>query len=88
MSPLKLNLCLHYYSSPEDDEWLTSGAPCVDDTYLDLERDGLIKRTGNPDGPHWTRTEKLDAFCWMLEQTPLPENPWCDPRTGQKVTRK
>lgn len=90
MTPLKLGICLHYYTSPEDHEWLDSGAPIVPLTFVELVEDGLLvdRIMEREEGQsRYKRTEKLEAFCMMLEQTPLPVNPWTDPRTEKGITR-
>lgn len=90
MSPLKLSLCLHYHSSVEDDPWVDSGAPIADSTMQELIQDGLLtdlldERCSTRPNQRFRPTPKLHAFVAMLEATPLPENRWLDPRTGETL---
>ena len=87
MSPLKINLCLHYAISLGDDPWLGSGAPIVESTMRDLHDAGLLMRTGQ-DSPRYRATPLLLAYVAMLEATPLPASAFVDPRTGQSIMER
>lgn len=86
MTPLKLELCIHYACRMNDHPWLASGAPIVGETFNDLVKDGLLCDTAfkqSPDQPAYVGTDKNKAFVEMLTQTPLPVAKWIDPRTQQ-----
>lgn len=86
MTPLELSVCLHYYSSLEDMDWvISSGAPIVDETMRGLTRIGLLTGPYN-EGQRFRKTAKLSGFVAMLMQTPMPLEGWIDPRTFKSVT--
>lgn len=90
MSPLKIGICLHYHGSSVDDPWVDSNAPIVESVMRELVEAGLlIDRLvpGASDRPRqrFTPTPKLHAYVAMLEATPLPEQKWIDPRTGDAI---
>lgn len=81
MTPLEINLCLHYGTSGTDHDWIHSGAPIVDEVMCRLCDEGLLMRQGaTVGGPKFSRGPKLTAYIAMLIRTPLPVAGYFDPR--------
>lgn len=90
MSPLKIKILLHYFLNrlTTDAEFLTSGAPIVEETFADLVACGLLEVCCGMAAPtQYAGTDKLAAYVEMLLATPLPESAWIDPRTNGFVKR-
>lgn len=94
MTPLELEIILHYHSSPTDLPWCVDDdpAPCRDDTMNGLVGAGLLVRERPQNAPgrdnrQFYPTDKLHAFVEMLCSTPLPQQEWVDPR-NLKVARR
>jgi hypothetical protein len=85
MSPLEIEICLHYHSRVDDHPWLSSGAPIVPQVFGGMMENGLlVKCSANPNRCY-EPTGKLHAYAHMLCDTPLPERAWVDKRTNSVV---
>jgi hypothetical protein len=65
MSPLKIQILLHYYVSrlTTDAAFLSSGAPIVAETFADLVACGLLEVCHYKDAPtDYAGTDKLAAY--------------------------
>ncbi len=88
MTPLELQICLHYHTHVEEMQWIFSGAPITEQTMDDLVHLDLLKR--NPKykqgkgAVQFLPTEKLHAYVEILCETPLPIQKWIDPRKDAK----
>lgn len=87
MTPLHLDICLHYYSRANQYRDGDFSAPAVRDALGYLCCEGLLMP--DPPGHHssvrpnkYARTERLAAFVSLLLKTPLPVRKWADPRSA------
>lgn len=84
MTPLEIDLCLHYHTRCDDSPWLDLNAPIKKAVMSDLINAGLLVENIDSSKRRYDPTEKLQAFVHMLCATPLPEHRWVDPRTKDK----
>ncbi|MDZ4345942.1 MAG: hypothetical protein U1E51_26310 [Candidatus Binatia bacterium] len=86
MSPLEIEICLHYHSSVNDMPWVvSSGAPIVDGEMALMVENGLLTSHPDDEKQKFHPTDKLHVFVAMLEETPLPVARLIDPRNGAAV---
>lgn len=76
MTPLHIELVLHYHAIPEQHP--RHNAPAVIKYTRDLLAVGLIEEHSSASG--YTTTLRGEAYIRMLLNTPLPEVRYVDPR--------
>lgn len=81
MTPVQIEVLLHYYVSPNPHPRKCTSA--VDDATSWLKNNGLIE-LGHESGVYKT-TSRGDALVSMLCSTPFPACAWIDPRTKEEV---
>lgn len=85
MTPLELDILLHYYSHANDWRDGDFTAPVCDETFNKFMLQGLLTRNiGDPNSgaepnPQYRPTDRLNAFVHLLCKTPLPVQVWCHP---------
>ena len=79
MTPLEINLMLHCYYSPADDETRYSSAGRSGMQHL--ESNGLIEHN---DGA-WQATKRGQAYVEMLTRVPFPVAGWVNPDTKELI---
>lgn len=84
MTPLDLEILLHYHSRVTDIPWLSSGARIVPEVMDRLLLAGYLTRHPG-EQPLYRPTALLHAFVTMLCATPAPKAAFVDPRNGRAI---
>lgn len=79
MTPLKLEIALHYHCHSNDYRDGNFDAPAVREALAEFDAEGLLK-PGTP--TRYKPTARLHAFVELLCLTPLPVQAWIDPKQG------
>lgn len=81
MTPLKIEMLLHYYCRPDDYRGGDFTAPAVNEALDDFLRDELIEHSehqaANP--AHYVITERGRVYVEALSAVQLPERRWVMP---------
>ena len=87
MTPYELHIALHYHTRGcdlSDDE--VADTPLRHETMGKFIAYGMLK-VSTSEGQSFEATQKLHAFCEMLQSVPLPIECWVDPR-GDKIIKR
>lgn len=86
MTPLHLELMLHYYACRE--KFPREHAPAVVSYTAELIEQGLLRETGGPlDEARYCATEKGRAYVIALCRMPMPLATWIMPARDEEVLR-
>ena len=78
MTPLQINMLLHYYVSADDYPDLVHDAQQGAITYF-LAAGFLTEQKMDNEQPRYKQTYKLKAYCYALCQVPEPVQVWIIP---------
>jgi hypothetical protein len=76
ISPLKIEILLHYYYSPHDH---SSASPAHREAYDEFVKLGLLRVSAKPGIVYEGNAEALRIYVYALCAVPLPERRWVIP---------
>lgn len=80
MTPLEIEIALHYYARANDYRDGDLSAPAVRAAMDKFSAEGLIESTTDPDArAAYRRTPRLECYVHALCKTPLPIQQWVMP---------
>jgi hypothetical protein len=83
MTPYELHIALHYHTRPCDLDDVAD-TDLLGQTLANFVNNGLL--TASPkEEVKFRPTDRLHAFCEMLQHVPLPVQAWTDPRDEEIV---
>lgn len=81
MSPLEIDMMLHYYSRANDYREGDFSAPAVAKTIAYFTKEGLIAESPQRAAAKYFITERGRAYVEFLKAVPLPISKWVHPCT-------
>lgn len=79
MSPAHLAILMHYYTNPKAHP--DAELSWVKELLADWVKKGILDKTTDAAGH--TTTDKGNAWCHFICETPMPEQIWIDPRNRE-----
>lgn len=86
MSPIKIEIILHYYHAVDDYRGGDFSAPVVSEALNDFISVGILTQLDDP-APEYAITEKGRAYVEALMGVPFPVNVWMSPAEKEAYVR-